>query len=106
MITINPGSDYAVMDSEDHTGVYGIFIASDRDAIVQKGWRNHSGSIFISVCRPCLGRRSDQSDGYSDEVSEVSTLPDPLGRFRNASYKGGIVGNDHRRVDNLWTIHM
>ncbi|EER15126.1 calcium-activated potassium channel alpha chain, putative [Perkinsus marinus ATCC 50983] len=87
VITINPGSDYAVMDSEDHTGVYGIFIASDRDAIVQKGWRNHS-------------RRSDQSDGYSDEVSEVSTLPDPLGRFRNASYKGGIVGNDHRRGAN------
>ncbi|KAF4742504.1 Calcium-activated potassium channel subunit alpha-1 [Perkinsus olseni] len=71
------------MDSDENTGVYGIFIASDRDAIVQKGRRRRS---------------DDPDDDYSEEVSEASTLSDPLGRpHENASYKLGRAERKQRR---------
>ncbi|KAF4667502.1 Calcium-activated potassium channel subunit alpha-1 [Perkinsus olseni] len=83
LITINPGADYLVVDSDENTGVYGIFIASDRDAIVQKGRRRRS---------------ADPGDDYSEEVSEASTLSDPLGRpHENASYKLGTAERKQRR---------
>ncbi|KAF4678317.1 Calcium-activated potassium channel subunit alpha-1 [Perkinsus chesapeaki] len=79
-ITINPGSNYIVTDVEEKTGVYGVFIASDRDAIVQKESR----------------RRLEYSES-DEEMSVASSLGDPLGRGSNRNLSQFDTAGSMRR---------